>query len=105
MSGVAKPKFEILDPTKENYLSWYVDIQLHLQSEALKDTLTKTEKDAPKAKEEATAMILILQHLHQTLKNQFMLGSRRFQIWNGVKAGSVTDEPFCCLKLNMIGNI
>ncbi|XVF72133.1 hypothetical protein PTKIN_Ptkin12aG0095700 [Pterospermum kingtungense] len=78
MSGVAKLKFEILNSIGDNYLTWCMHIQLHLKSEGLEDTLNMNKKDAPKANEEVTTMILIRQHLHQT---------------------------FCYPKLNMIGNI
>ena len=57
MTNIEKPKFNILDVSGNNYLSWCLDVELHLQVQGLVETLVKDgdyiEKD------EANALIFI----------------------------------------------
>ena len=65
MANIEKPKFNILDVSGNNYLSWYLDFELHFQGQGLVEILVEdgdyTEKD------EANAFIFIHRHLLDAL--------------------------------------
>ena len=70
MANIEKPKFNILDVSGNNYLSWCLDVELHLQGQGLVETLGEdgdyTEKD------EANTLIFIHRHLPDALKTQYL---------------------------------
>ena len=67
MTNIGKPKFNILDVSGNNYFSWCLDIELHLQGQRLVETLVNdgdyTEKD------EANALIFIRHQLLECLNS------------------------------------
>ena len=66
MAYIAKPKFHVLDISGNNYQSWKLNIELHLQGEGLADALVENEKAT--AKDKANALIFMRRHLHDNLK-------------------------------------
>ena len=58
MANIEKPKFNIIDVSGNNYLSWCLDVELHLQGQGLVETLAVTGKY--NEKDEANALIFIL---------------------------------------------
>ena len=61
MAHIAKPKFHVLDISGNNYQSWKLDIELHLQGEGLADALV--EDGTATAKDKANALIFMRHHL------------------------------------------
>ena len=70
MANIEKPKFNIFDVNGNNYLSWYLDVELHLQGQGLVETLAVTGKY--NEKDEANALIFIRRHLPDALKTQYL---------------------------------
>ena len=44
MANIEKPKFNILDVSGNNYLSWYLDFELHFQGQGLVEILVESGK-------------------------------------------------------------
>ena len=41
MANIEKPKFYILEVSGNNYLSWCLDMEMHLQGQDLANTITE----------------------------------------------------------------
>ena len=66
MANIEKPKFHIHDVSGSNYLSWFLDVELHIQGQRLVHTLTE-DGDFIENDEE-NALIFIRRHLPDCLK-------------------------------------
>ena len=62
MAHIAKLKFHVLDISGNNYQSWKLDIELHLQREGIAEALVEDSTTMPKDK--ANALIFMRRHLH-----------------------------------------
>ena len=65
MANIEKPKFHILEVSGNNYLSWCLDMEMHLQGQDLANAIT--EDGISNAKDKANALIFIRRHLHESL--------------------------------------
>ncbi|KAK3431307.1 hypothetical protein EUGRSUZ_E03172 [Eucalyptus grandis] len=65
MANIEKPKFHILEVSGKNYLSWRLDMEMHLQGQGLANTIT--EDGTSNEKDKANALIFIRRHLHESL--------------------------------------
>ena len=83
MANIEKPKFNILDVNGNNYLSWCLDDELHLQGQGLVETLVESEKY--NEKDEANALIFICRHLPDALKTQILQVKKPFDLWKRLK--------------------
>lgn len=92
MEGVAKTKFEILDCSRENYLTWCNDIQLHLQSKELVKSLTIASRDVKYLKKEAKVMRIIFEHIHPELREWFIQETWPLKVWYKLKASFNNGE-------------
>ena len=83
MTNIEKPKFNILDVSGNNYLSWCLDVELHFQGQRLVETLVKDgdyiEKD------EANALIFIRRHLPDAFKTQYLQVWQPSDLWKRLK--------------------
>ena len=70
MANIEKPKFNILDVSGNNYLSWCLDVELHFQGQGLVETLVESEKY--NEKDETNALIFIRRHLLDAFKTQYL---------------------------------
>ena len=55
MVNIEKPKFHILEVSGNNYLSWCLDMEMHLQGQDLANAIT--EDGTLNAKDKANALI------------------------------------------------
>ena len=83
MVHIAKPKFHVLDISENNYQSWKLDIELHLQGEGLADALVEDGKVT--AKDKANALIFMRRHLHDSLKVQYLMVRDSLKLWTKLK--------------------
>ena len=83
MAHIAKPKFHVLDISGNNYQSWKLDIELHLQEEGLADALVEDEKAS--TEEKVNALIFMHRHLHDSLKVQFFMVRDPLESWTKFK--------------------
>ena len=66
MAHIAKPKFHVLDVSGQNYQSWRLNVELHLQGEGLANCLK--EDGNANAKDKANVLIFMRRHLYDSLK-------------------------------------
>ena len=83
MANLAKLEFVALDITKKNYLSWILDAEIHLEANALGETI----KDGNNAsnQDKAKAMIFLRHHLHEGLKVEYLTIKDLLVLWNNLK--------------------
>ena len=88
MANLAKLKFVALDITGKNYLSWILDAEIHLEANALGETV----KDGNNAsnQDKAKAMIFLRHHLHEGLKAEYLTIKDPLVLWNNLKKGMTT---------------
>ena len=70
MSNIEKLKFHILEMSRNNYLSWYLDIELDLQRHCLTKALV--EKRKTNENDQVDALIFIRRHLLESMNNQYL---------------------------------
>lgn len=70
MTRIEKQKFQIFNVTKNNYLSWCLNIKLHLQGLELAKTLYNVDIKQANKKYEANTMIFINNYLSEDLKDE-----------------------------------
>ncbi|KAL0435264.1 UNVERIFIED_CONTAM: hypothetical protein Sradi_0234300 [Sesamum radiatum] len=83
MANLTKLDFIALDVSGINYRSWVLDAELHLASNKLGETIK--ENTSASKKDCAKAMILLLHHLHESLKSQYLTVKSPFQLWKSLK--------------------
>ena len=70
MANLAKFVFIALDISRDNYLSWTLDGEIHLSAKALAETIVESNEYF--AQEKAKAMIFIHHYLHEHLKIEYL---------------------------------
>jgi len=70
MSNYTKLEFAALDILGRNYLSWILDIEIHLDATEIGKTITNGNNAS--LKDRARAMIFIPHHLHEDLKSEYL---------------------------------
>ncbi|CAN1803369.1 hypothetical protein LINPERHAP1_LOCUS23595 [Linum perenne] len=83
MSNLTKLDFVALDVTGNNYLSWVLDAEIHLQANALGETI-KDDNEASD-QDKAKALIFIRHHLSEGLKNEYLTIKDPLILWNNLK--------------------
>ena len=83
MANLAKLEFVALDITGKNYLSWILDAEIHLEANALGETI----KDGNNASNQnkTKAMIFLRHHLHERLKAEYLTIKDPLVLWNNLK--------------------
>ena len=66
MANLAKLEFVALDITGKNYLSWILDVEIHLEANALGETIKYGNNASNQDK--AKVMIFLRHNLHEGLK-------------------------------------
>lgn len=70
MSHLTKLKFNVLDISDKNYLSWILDIEIHLDVMDFSDTI-KYNNDSS-LRDRSKFMIFLHHHLRQALKTKYL---------------------------------
>ncbi|KAM3379318.1 hypothetical protein P3S68_011732 [Capsicum galapagoense] len=70
MSNISKCEFVVLDISGKTYMSWALDVEIHLDATGLTDTI-KNENQASN-QERAKAMIFLRHHLDEGLKMEYL---------------------------------
>ena len=82
MTNLAKLEFVALDITGKNYLSWILDAEIHLEANALGETI----KDGNNAsnQDKAKVMIFLWHYLHEGLKAEYLTIKDHLVLWNNL---------------------
>ena len=83
MANLAKLEFVALDITEKNYLSWMLDAEIHLEANALGETIKDGNNASNQDKEKA--MIFLRHHLHEGLKAEYLTIKDPIVLWNNLK--------------------
>ncbi|XP_030475290.2 uncharacterized protein LOC115692545 [Syzygium oleosum] len=83
MANIEKPKFHILEVSGNNYLSWCLDMETHLQGQDFANAIT--EDGTSNAKDKANALIFIRRHLHESLQTQYLSVRDPQTLWKRLK--------------------
>ena len=83
MPNIEKLKFQILEMNGANYLSWCLDIELHLQGLGFAESLVVNGKTNEKDK--ANALIFIHHHLHEKLQVQYLQVRNPLRMWTKLR--------------------
>ncbi|XP_019151023.1 PREDICTED: uncharacterized protein LOC109147822 [Ipomoea nil] len=83
MSSIAKREFNELALDGSNYLTWALDIEIHLASKELSQTIV-AESQCTNA-QKAQALIFLRHHLNHNLKNEYLTENDPFALWKSLK--------------------
>ncbi|CAM8954801.1 unnamed protein product [Rhodiola kirilowii] len=83
MTNLVKLDFSPLDIAGTNYMSWTMDIEIHLQSMSLSETIK--EGNEPSEIVMAKSLIFIRRHLHEDLKNEYLTVKNPCELWKNLK--------------------
>ncbi|XP_068307491.1 uncharacterized protein [Pyrus communis] len=83
MANLAKLHFVALDITGKNYLTWVVDVKIHLEAGNLADTIK--EENSASSQDRTKAMIFILHHLDEGLKNKYLTVEDPLALWKALR--------------------
>ncbi|XP_026438241.1 uncharacterized protein LOC113336780 [Papaver somniferum] len=83
MENLTKLEFAGLDISGNNYISWALDAELHLEAKGLAHTIT--EGNNASNQDRATALIFLRHHLHDDLKREYLTVKDPFTLWNCLK--------------------
>ncbi|KAG6486689.1 hypothetical protein ZIOFF_055268 [Zingiber officinale] len=83
MSNLAKLEFVALDITGKNFLSWILDVEIHLDANGLGNTIK--EGNTTSTQEKAKAMIFLRRHLHEGLKVEYLTVKDPLILWKSLK--------------------
>ncbi|XP_031094288.1 uncharacterized protein LOC116010051 [Ipomoea triloba] len=83
MSNLTNLEFVGLDISGKNYLSWVLDVEMHLNAKGLGETI-KENNDAS-IQDRAKAMIFIRHHLDQGLKDEYLTVKEPSELWKNLK--------------------
>ncbi|XP_021735734.1 uncharacterized protein LOC110702338 [Chenopodium quinoa] len=82
MSNLAKLEFVALDITGNNYLSWVLDAEIHLDAKGLGNTIKENNTTS---QDKAKAMIFFRHHLHEGLKAECLTVKEPQILWSNLK--------------------
>ncbi|XP_016676396.1 uncharacterized protein [Gossypium hirsutum] len=83
MSNLTKLEFVALDITGNNYLSWVLDAEIHLDAKGLGKTIKEGNEESTQDK--AKAMIFLRHHLHEGLKTEYLTVKDPQILWANLK--------------------
>ena len=83
MANLTKIEFAALDINGNNYLSWVLDAEIHLDAMNLGETIK--EGNATSIQEKAKAMIFLCHHLHEELKMEYLTIKDPCILWKNLK--------------------
>jgi hypothetical protein len=83
MSNLTKLEFVALDILGKNYLSWILDIEIHLEAMNLEETIRDGNDESQQNR--AKAMIFIRYHLHEELKTEYLTIKDPLILWNNLR--------------------
>ncbi|XP_031120989.1 uncharacterized protein LOC116024238 [Ipomoea triloba] len=83
MSNLTNLEFVGLDISGKNYLSWVLDVEMHLNAKGLGETIK--ENNDVSIQDRVKAMIFIRHHLDQGLKDEYLTVKEPSELWKNLK--------------------
>ncbi|GAV80534.1 hypothetical protein CFOL_v3_23995, partial [Cephalotus follicularis] len=82
MANIENRKFIALDISGKNYLSWVLDVKLHLSTKKLRHTIE--EENAATNEERAIALIFLRHHIDDALKYEYLTVENPLELWQNL---------------------
>ncbi|GAV74624.1 hypothetical protein CFOL_v3_18104, partial [Cephalotus follicularis] len=82
MTNIENRKFIALDISGKNYLSWVLDVKLHLSAKKLRYTIE--EENVATNEERATALIFLRHHIDDDLKYEYLTVKNPLELWQNL---------------------
>ncbi|GAV70237.1 hypothetical protein CFOL_v3_13735, partial [Cephalotus follicularis] len=82
MANIENRKFIALDISGKNYLSWVLDVKLHLSAKKLRHTIE--EENTATNEERATALIFLRHHIDDGLKYEYLTVENPLELWQNL---------------------
>nr|XP_009774472.1 PREDICTED: uncharacterized protein LOC104224495 [Nicotiana sylvestris]XP_016504880.1 PREDICTED: uncharacterized protein LOC107822823 [Nicotiana tabacum] len=79
----SKVIFVALDISGKNYLSWVLDVEIHLDAKGLGNTITHGNEAS--SQDKAKAVIFLRRHLDEGLKVEYLTVKDPLELWTGLK--------------------
>ena len=83
MSSLTKLNFLALDINGDNYLSWALDAEIHLDAMNLGETIK--EGNTTSSQEKPKVMIFLRHHLREGLKIEYLTVKSPYELWQSLK--------------------
>ena len=83
MSNLSKLEFVALNISGDNYLSWVLDAEIHLDAKGLGNTIM--EGNTESQQDRARAMIFLRHHLDEGLKSEYLTVKDPLVLWKSLK--------------------
>ena len=83
MSNLMTLEFVALDISGNNYLSWILDTEIHLDASNLGETIK--ENNSASLQNRAKALIFLRYHLDESLKNEYLTVKDPLVLWQSLK--------------------
>ena len=83
MSNITKLEYVALNILGKSYLSWILDVEIHLAAMNLGNTIKK--ENISSLRDRAKALIFIRHHINEGLKNEYLTVNNSLIIWNNLK--------------------
>ncbi|KAJ8753683.1 hypothetical protein K2173_026359 [Erythroxylum novogranatense] len=83
MSNLAKIEFAALDVAGNNYMPWMIDVEMHLESMDLLDSIK--ENNTTSKQNKTKAMIFIRRHLDEGLKIEYLTIKDPSHLWKNLQ--------------------
>ncbi|GAV67304.1 hypothetical protein CFOL_v3_10810, partial [Cephalotus follicularis] len=82
MANIENQKFIALDISGKNYLSWILDMKLHLNAKKFRHTID--ENNAASNDECVTALIFLRYHIDDSLKYEYLTVENPLELWQNL---------------------
>ncbi|GAV91161.1 hypothetical protein CFOL_v3_34560, partial [Cephalotus follicularis] len=82
MANIKNQKFIALDISEKNYLSWVLDVKLHLSTKKLRHTIE--EDKAVSNEERATTLIFLRHRIDDDLKYEYLTVENPLELWQNL---------------------
>ena len=83
MSNITKLEFTVLDISGKNYLSWILDVEIHLDAMNLGNTIK--EGNIASQHDSAKTLISIRHHIDEGLKSEYLTVNDSLILWKRLK--------------------
>ncbi|XP_015072510.1 uncharacterized protein LOC107016606 [Solanum pennellii] len=83
MSNLSKLEFVTLDISAKNYLSWVLDVVIHLAAKGLDAIITQGNKTS--SQDKAKSMIFLRHHFDEGLKIEYLTIKDPLEFWTDLK--------------------
>ena len=83
MTNITKLKFDALDISGKNYLSWILDVEIHLNAMNLGNNIK--EENTASQQDRAKALIFLHHHIDEGLKSEYLMVKDPLILWKSLR--------------------